>query len=63
LRVDDAEALRDAISAAQARVGRAAGAKGPGNRTKRLHLWIAGDAMPGSSALRDLLAHGRPLRG
>jgi hypothetical protein len=59
VRVDDAAALRDAISAAQAKVGRAAGAKGAGNRTKRLRIWIAGEHAPRASELSALLARGQ----
>jgi hypothetical protein len=43
LRVVDAVALRRKISAAQAKVGRAEGARGSGNRTKRLRLFIQTD--------------------
>lgn len=40
LRVVDAVMLRRKISAAQAKVGRAEGARGAGNRTKRIRLFI-----------------------
>jgi hypothetical protein len=40
LRVADAVELRRKLSAAQAKVGRAEGAKGAGNRTKRIRLFI-----------------------
>jgi hypothetical protein len=41
LKVGNAAALSRKLSAAQARVGRAPGAKGAGNRTKRLRIFIA----------------------
>lgn len=52
LTIKDAEALRKKISAAQALVGRAKGAKGGGNQTKRLRFFIAGATL---SALEALL--------
>jgi len=41
VRIDDVAALKRAIGAAQARVGRQPGAKGSGNRTRRLRLFVA----------------------
>jgi hypothetical protein len=40
--IGDAARLRQKISAAQARVGRVEGARGGGNRTKRLRIFIDG---------------------
>lgn len=40
--ITDVTALKQRMSAAQARVGRAEGAKGTGNSTKRLRLWLTG---------------------
>ncbi|APR76547.1 ATP-dependent RNA helicase YejH [Minicystis rosea] len=40
--VTDAAALRRKLSAAQARVGRAEGAKGGGNQTKRIRIYLTG---------------------
>jgi superfamily II DNA or RNA helicase/diadenosine tetraphosphate (Ap4A) HIT family hydrolase/SOS-response transcriptional repressor LexA len=40
LRIVDASALRRSISAAQAEVGRAPGARGSGNRTKRIRMFL-----------------------
>jgi SOS-response transcriptional repressor LexA len=52
--IDDADAVRRALSAAQAKVGRAPGARGAGNATKRLRLLIEGSAM-GASELATVL--------
>jgi hypothetical protein len=41
VRIDDVVTLKGAIGAAQARVGREPGAKGSGNRTRRLRLFVA----------------------
>lgn len=41
VRIDDVATLKRAIGAAQARVGRQPGAKGSGNRTRRLRLFVA----------------------
>ena len=57
--VADPEELRNAISAAQAMVGRTPDARGAGNRTRRLRIWVAGDSVPGANALRELVARGR----
>jgi histidine ammonia-lyase len=42
VRITDVAALKRRLSAAAARVGRAEGAKGAGNSTKRLRLWLTG---------------------
>lgn len=47
----DAEATRLKISAAQALVGRAKGAKGGGNQNKRLRIFVEG---PGSDSIAEL---------
>jgi superfamily II DNA or RNA helicase len=52
--IDDADAVRRALSAAQAKVGRAPGARGPGNATKRLRLVLDGAAI-GATELARLL--------
>ncbi len=41
--IDDPDVVRRWISSAQAGVGRAPGAKGSGNRTRRLRLFLDGD--------------------
>jgi superfamily II DNA or RNA helicase/diadenosine tetraphosphate (Ap4A) HIT family hydrolase/SOS-response transcriptional repressor LexA len=51
LRIADAAALRRRISAAQAKIGRAEGARGSGNQTKRLRLFLTFDG-----SARDLAA-------
>ena len=52
LTIKDADGLRKKISAAQAVVGRSKGAKGGGNQTKRLRIFIEGASL---SALETLL--------
>lgn len=52
--VDDADALRRAISAAQAKVGRPPNAKGSGNSTRRIRLVIEGNSV-GAEALGTLM--------
>lgn len=54
--VTDATALRRKLSAAQARVGRAEGAKGGGNQTKRIRIYLteASTRFPASELLRAL---------
>ncbi len=54
LAVDDVDAIRRALSSAQAEVGRQPGAKGAGNRTKRIRLFIEGAAL-GAVALAKVL--------
>jgi len=56
LRIVDAAALRRRISVAQAKIGRAEGARGSGNQTKRLRLFLK----PGGPErdLAELLARG-----
>jgi len=46
--IDDPAALRQALGAAQARIGRRPGAKGSGNRTRRLRLVLGGDDLTGA---------------
>jgi superfamily II DNA or RNA helicase/diadenosine tetraphosphate (Ap4A) HIT family hydrolase/HKD family nuclease/SOS-response transcriptional repressor LexA len=54
--IEDAAALRKAISAAQAHVGRAKGAKGGGNQTRRLRMFVEGeDNRMDATALAKLL--------
>ncbi len=53
--VRDVAALRQKISAAQARVGRAEGARGGGNRTKRLRIFLGGAGA--DAALGPLVRH------
>jgi superfamily II DNA or RNA helicase/diadenosine tetraphosphate (Ap4A) HIT family hydrolase len=42
IRITDADAARRKLSSAIAKVGRAPGAKGAGNSTKRIRLWLEG---------------------
>lgn len=53
--IGDAEAVRRALSAGQARVGRKPGARGAGNRTKRIRLFVEGAVGGGVEALAKLL--------
>jgi hypothetical protein len=58
--VKDAGALRRAVSAAQTQIGRAPGAKGAGNRTRRLRVFLgAGPGAPADEELRRRLQRGR----
>lgn len=52
--VDDVQSVKKALSAAQAKVGRAPGAKGSGNSTKRIRLVVGGTATA-TSELATLL--------
>lgn len=52
--IDDADAVRRALSAAQAKVERTPGARGPGNATKRIRLLIEGSAI-GATELAAIL--------
>ena len=52
--IDDVDAVRRALSAAQAKVGRAPGARGAGNATKRIRLLIDGSTL-GAAELAKLL--------
>ncbi|CAN5907966.1 hypothetical protein BH11MYX4_BH11MYX4_05070 [soil metagenome] len=52
--IDDADAVRRALSAAQAKVGRAPGARGAGNATKRIRLLIEGSAIGASDLAASL---------
>jgi hypothetical protein len=55
LAVDDAEAVRRALASGQAKVGRAPGAKGAGNRTRRLRIFLEGVGPRSAGELRALL--------
>ena len=59
IKVDDVDAVRRGLSAAQARVGRKPGARGAGNSTKRIRLTILGSSLS-ASALATLIERGRP---
>jgi hypothetical protein len=50
--IEDVEAIRRKLSAAQAKVRRAKGARGAGNRTRRLRLFVQG----GSDSIAELAA-------
>jgi hypothetical protein len=52
--IDDVEKVRRGLSAAQARVGRASGAKGTGNSTRRIRLTIEGGTLPSEQLARLL---------
>ncbi|MDP1915396.1 MAG: DEAD/DEAH box helicase family protein [Myxococcales bacterium] len=52
--VDDVQSVKKALSAAQAKVGRAPGAKGAGNSTKRIRLVIGGSTLVISELLTQL---------
>jgi superfamily II DNA or RNA helicase/diadenosine tetraphosphate (Ap4A) HIT family hydrolase/SOS-response transcriptional repressor LexA len=56
LRITDPVALRGKLSAAQAKVGRAKGAKGSGNSTRRIRLFVTGEnlSQPGDWFARQL---------
>ncbi|MFZ5895561.1 MAG: hypothetical protein ACOY0T_31175 [Myxococcota bacterium] len=57
--IDDAADLQRRLGAAQARVGREPGARGSGNRTKRLRLVLHfAETVPSHSELEDYLAGG-----
>jgi hypothetical protein len=58
--IDDAEQLRRQLSAAQARVGRAPGARGSGNSTRRLRLFLASPAPVRIEELARRLETGSP---
>jgi hypothetical protein len=58
LSVDDAAALRREISAAQARVGRPKGARGSGNSTRRLRIFLAEASPTSRSQIAALLSGG-----
>jgi superfamily II DNA or RNA helicase/diadenosine tetraphosphate (Ap4A) HIT family hydrolase/SOS-response transcriptional repressor LexA len=57
--IDDAARLRKQISAAQARVGRPAGARGGGNQTRRLRIFLEPGAAVARTELARLLERGR----
>lgn len=52
--ITNPKALRTAMGAAQAQVGRSPGAKGGGNRTKRIRLFLELPAAIARSAIQDL---------
>lgn len=52
--IDDAEQVRRALGAAQAKIGRTPGARGSGNSTKRIRLLIEGNTL-GATELAQLL--------
>jgi hypothetical protein len=57
--VTDAAVLRQKISAGQARVGRTEGARGSGNRTKRLRIFLASASpMPSFAGFARVLERG-----
>jgi hypothetical protein len=58
LTIHDATALRKKISGAQAKVGRQPGARGGGNRTKRVRIWLDGVGDMTVEALRASLQRG-----
>jgi superfamily II DNA or RNA helicase len=58
LEIDDAEAIRKAISSAQARIGRQPAARGSGNRTRRLRIFVEGEAKLGVDKLGVRLERG-----
>ncbi len=59
IKVDDVDAVRRGLSAAQARVGRKPGDRGAGNSTKRIRLTILGSSLS-ASALATLIERGQP---
>jgi hypothetical protein len=58
LRISDPEVARKALSAGQARVGRKPGARGRGNGTKRIRLFLEGSTLS-VERLEGILANGR----
>jgi len=56
--IDDVDAVRKLIGSAQSKVGREPGAKGSGNSTRRIRLYLQSDATVDPTALRALLQHG-----
>jgi hypothetical protein len=58
VKIEDAPALRKALSGAQAKIGRQEGARGSGNRTKRLRLFIESREIRTAAALTERLARG-----
>lgn len=56
VKIEDASALRKTLSGAQAKIGRQEGARGSGNRTKRLRLFLEGGEIGTAAALAKRLA-------
>jgi hypothetical protein len=58
LRITDAVSLRRKLGAAQSRIGRPKGAKGSGNSTRRVRLFLSGERLG-----RDRVTLARVLAG
>ncbi len=59
LSMDDADSLRRKISAAQRGIGRKPGARGSGNNTRRLRIFVTGPAAISPTQLATVLQSGR----
>ncbi len=60
LAIDDPAALGRKLGAGQARVGRAPGARGSGNRTRRIRLFLTATSVESAAELARFLASGKP---
>ena len=58
--VEDPGALARKLGAGQARVGRAPGARGSGNRTRRIRLFLTATSVESGAELARFLASGKP---
>lgn len=58
--IDDPAALGRNLGSGQARVGRAPGARGSGNRTRRIRLFLTGTSVESATELARFLARGKP---
>ncbi|MCA9577968.1 MAG: hypothetical protein KC668_21185, partial [Myxococcales bacterium] len=56
--IDDADEVRKLLGGAQAKIGRKPGAKGAGNATRRIRLFVEGEAATDAQALQLLLSVG-----
>jgi superfamily II DNA or RNA helicase/HKD family nuclease len=56
--IDDVDEVRKLIGGAQAKIGRRPGAKGAGNATRRVRLFVEGEAAADPQALQALLSGG-----
>ena len=57
--IDNPAAVGRKLGAGQARVGRAPGARGSGNRTRRIRLFLTGMSIEYSTELARFLAGGK----
>jgi hypothetical protein len=57
--IGDAAALCRNLSAGQARIGRAPGTRGSGNRTRRIRLFLTGEPVASVAELARFVAKGK----